>query len=58
MEGNMKLSCYVVALVVLLAGSAQMVRAQLNGSQPVFCPDLVGCVPVTDIQWVAAMAAR
>jgi hypothetical protein len=54
----MKLSCYVVALVVLLAGSGQMVRAQLNGSQPVFCPDLVGCVPVTDIQWVAAMAAR
>jgi hypothetical protein len=53
----MKLSCYVVALVVLLAGSVQMVRAQLNAAQPVFCPDLVGCVPVTDVQWVAAMAA-
>ena len=54
----MKLSCYVVALVVLLAGSVQMVRAQLSASQPVFCPDLVGCVPVTDVQWVAAMAGR
>jgi len=54
----MKLSCYVVALAVLLAGSAQMVRAQLSASQPVFCPDLVGCVPVTDVQWAAAMAGR
>jgi hypothetical protein len=54
----MKLSCYVVALVVLLAGSVQMVRAQRNASQPLFCPDLVGCVPVTDIQWAAAYAGQ
>ena len=53
----MKLACYMVALMVLLACSAQVVRAQLSASQPVFCPDLVGCVPVTDVQWVAAMAA-
>jgi hypothetical protein len=33
-----------------------MVRAHLNTSQPVFCPDLVGCVPVPDVQWAAAFA--
>jgi len=52
----MKLSCYAVALVVLLGSSVQMVRAHLNTSQPVFCPDLVGCVPVPDVQWAAAFA--
>ena len=54
----MKLTCYAVALVVLLGGSVQMVRTHLNTSQLVFCPDLVGCVPVTDVQWVAAVADR
>jgi hypothetical protein len=54
----MKLSCYVVALVVLLAGSVQMVRAQRSASQLVFCPDLTGCVPVTDVQWLAAYAGQ
>jgi hypothetical protein len=54
----MKLTCYAVALIVLLAGSVQMVRTHSSGSQLVFCPELVGCVPVTDIQWVAAMAGR
>jgi hypothetical protein len=56
MEGIMKLACYAVALVVLFAGSAQMVRAHLNTSQLVFCPDLVGCIPVPDVQWAAALA--
>ncbi len=54
----MKLTCYAVALVVLLGGSVQMVRTHLNTSQLVFCPDLLGCVPVTDVQWVAAVADR
>lgn len=54
----MKLSCYAVALVVLLGGTAQMVRTHLNTSQLVFCPDLVGCVPVADVQWVAAYAGH
>jgi hypothetical protein len=52
----MKLTCYAVALVVLLGGSAQMARTHLNTSQPLFCPDLVGCIPVPDVQWVAALA--
>ena len=52
----MKLTCYAVALVVLFAGSMQMVRAHLSASTPVFCPDLVGCIPVPDVQWVAALA--
>jgi plastocyanin len=34
----------------------QMVRTHLNTPQLVFCPDLVGCVPVTEVQWVAADA--
>ena len=54
----MKLTCYAVALVVLLGGSAQMVRTHFNSSQPLFCPDLVGCVPVPDVQWVAAYAGH
>jgi len=58
MEGTMKLTCYAVALVVLFAGSAQMVRTHLNTSQPLFCPDLVGCIPVPDVQWVAAYAGH
>jgi hypothetical protein len=58
MEGIMKLTCYTVALLMLLAGSAQMVRTHLNTSKPVFCPDLVGCIPVPDIQWAAALADR
>jgi len=52
----MKLTCYAVALVVLFGGSAQIVRAHLNTSKLVFCPDLVGCVPVSDVQWAAALA--
>jgi hypothetical protein len=52
----MKLTCYAVALVVLLGGGVQMVRTHLNTPQLVFCPDLVGCVPVTEVQWVAADA--
>jgi hypothetical protein len=54
----MKLTCYAVALVVLLGGSAQMVRTHLNTPQLVFCPDLVGCIPVPDVQWVAAYAGH
>jgi hypothetical protein len=54
----MKLSCYVVALVVLLAGSVQMVRAQRIASQPVFCPDQTDCVPVNEVQWLAAYAGQ
>jgi hypothetical protein len=54
----MKLTCMQSRLVVLLAGSVQTVRTRSNGSQPVFWLDLVGCVPVTDIHWVAAMAGR
>lgn len=56
MEGTMKLSCYAVALVVLLGGSVQMVRTHLNTSELVFCPDLIGCIPVPQIQWAAAFA--
>jgi hypothetical protein len=54
MEGTMKLTCYAVALVLLFACSAQMVRAHLNASTPLFWPDLAGCIPATDVQWVAA----
>jgi hypothetical protein len=52
----MKLTCYAVALVVLFAGSAQMVGAHLNASAPLFCPDMVGCIPVPDVQWASALA--
>ena len=54
----MKLSCYAVALVVLLGGSVQMVRTHMNAVQPLFCPDLVGCIPSPQIQWTAALADR
>jgi hypothetical protein len=49
----MKLTCYAVALVVLLAGSTQMVRAHLNESQPLFCPEANGCIPGGAVQWLA-----
>jgi hypothetical protein len=54
MEGTMKLTCYAVALVALFAGGVQVVRTHLNTPQLVFCPDLAGCIPVSDVQWVAA----
>jgi hypothetical protein len=53
MEATMKLSCYAVALVVLLGGSVQMVRTHLSASQSIFCPEQNGCIPGPDIQWMA-----
>jgi hypothetical protein len=54
MEEAMKLTCYAVVIVVLGFGSLQMARAHLKTSQPVFCPDYVGCIPVPDVQWKTA----
>jgi hypothetical protein len=46
MEETLKQTCYAAMLVVLFAGSARVFeRVDAPFS------DLVGCIPVTDVQW-------
>jgi hypothetical protein len=69
-ERVIKSTFHAIVLVAILDLSALMVWPHLIGlsgaptvdthlnTKPVFCPDQVDCIPVSDIQWSAALVDR